>query len=240
VEFELVVRQYYANGILRAADWAAGQGLKEMTAIEFGVAAGTGLLNAAMIARRVEKTTGVRVRIVGFDSGAGMPVPADYRDHPDLYSPGDFPMDVPRLRQHLPPGVDLVLGEVSQTVPDYLGKMTAPLGFVAFDLDYYSSTKQAMTILDGKPESYLPIVFCYFDDVYHEAHNSWCGELLAINEFNASSPMRKFERFALLENRRIFTRAAWLKQMYQLHVLDHPSREKTAPRVPFELPKAYF
>ena len=40
-----------------------------------------------------------------------------------------------------------------------------PVGFVAFDLDYYSSTVAALKIFDGPHETHLPRVHCYFDDL---------------------------------------------------------------------------
>ncbi len=36
---------------------------------------------------------------------------------------------------------------------------------LAFDLDYYSSTKTALQLFEGGPESRLPRVYCYFDDI---------------------------------------------------------------------------
>ena len=74
------------------------------------------------------------------------------------------------------------------------------------------------------PDSYLPLVSIYLDDIYSDLHNSWCGELLAIEEFNAEHPLRKIERFALLENTRVFKGANWLKHVFNLHVLNHPER----------------
>lgn len=224
VDFDLVMRPHYAYGVLQSADWAKRRGWSEITVLEFGVAAGGGLLNLSLLAEKAERATGVRVHVVGFDSGQGMPPPVDYRDHPDMYVRGDFPMDAARLRARLPARTQLVLGNVAETVPEFLDKLKAPVGFVAFDLDYYSSTKAAFRLLEGPARLYLPVVRCYFDDIYDELHNSWCGELLAIQEFNAEHPLRKIERFALLENRRIFRNASWLKHMFNFHVLDHPWR----------------
>jgi hypothetical protein len=81
-----------------------------------------------------------------------------------------------------------------------------------------------MKIFDGVPASCLPLVTIYVDDIYSDLHNSYCGELLAIDEFNAEHSMRKIERFALLENSRVFKRATWLKHIFNLHVLDHSAR----------------
>jgi hypothetical protein len=59
-----------------------------------------------------------------------------------------------------------------------------PVGFVAFDLDYYSSTTVAFRVFE---KEHLPRVHCYFDDtIWPESayHNEYIGELCAIREFN--------------------------------------------------------
>ena len=93
VDFDLVIRPHNAYSLLKAADIAKHAGLSEITALEFGVATGAGLMNMARIAGKVESETGVRIKLVGFDTGTGMPPPLDYRDHPENYKAGDFPMD---------------------------------------------------------------------------------------------------------------------------------------------------
>ena len=103
IKYDTVLREYHAFGILQAADYANEAGFSAVSVIEFGVAAGFGLMNMAAIAAKVSKLTGVKVTVYGFDTGKGMPAPRDYRDHPDLYSEGDFPMDFEKLTQVLPP-----------------------------------------------------------------------------------------------------------------------------------------
>ena len=186
-----MIRQQHAYGILAAAMRAKKYHIPKITVIEFGVSSGTWLLNLVELARRVESATGIGIDVVGFDSGTGMPEPNDYRDHPDMYVRGDFPMDFDLLNSKLPAGVKLVLGPVAETVRDFVNSNVAPIGFVTMDLDYYSSTKDAMRVFDGVASSYSPYVDIYFDDIYSELHNSWCGELLAINEFNAEHDLRK-------------------------------------------------
>src|SRR5690348_9762896 len=80
IDFDLIPRQHYAYGVLRAAELAAKSGLKAVTIVEFGVAEGTGLMNLCRISRKVSAITGIEFEIVGFDSGVGMPPPQDYRD----------------------------------------------------------------------------------------------------------------------------------------------------------------
>src|SRR5947209_5603353 len=63
----LIDRAYHAYGLLRAADTAKFFGLSAVTACEFGVATGNGLLNMASVAADVTLATGIEFRIVGFD-----------------------------------------------------------------------------------------------------------------------------------------------------------------------------
>src|ERR1700744_1191556 len=86
IAFDLVVRQQYAFSLLKTAELAQAQGLKSVTVIEFGVAAGAGLMNICNISRKITKITGVDFQIFGFDSGHGMPPPRDHRDHPEVFS----------------------------------------------------------------------------------------------------------------------------------------------------------
>jgi hypothetical protein len=229
--WDLVVRQPYAFGVLEAADIALAHGLSAVTLIEVGVASGAGLMNLASIAERVSRETGIRCEVHGFDTGGGMPQPVDYRDHPDLYQSGDFGMDADALRATLPAGTELHLGPLSSTIPDFLerSRASAPIGFVVLDVDYWSSTVDALELFKDKPEQYLPRTVVYVDDIALDGHNSAAGARLAIREFNEATPRRRLEHHAFLENRRIFHRAAWIKQTMFLHVLDHPQRSHVAP-----------
>jgi hypothetical protein len=231
VAFDLVVRHNNAYGILAAADLARELGIPEVTLVEFGVAAGAGLLNMCAIAERATRETGVAFRIVGFDTGKGMPRPESYRDHPELYQEGDFPMDEAALRHALPGNARLVLGELKDTVPEFLRSVPreAPIGLVVVDVDYYSSTRDALAVFEGAPEQYLPRTQVYLDDVENPSHNSWCGERRAVLEFNETHELRKIEQHAFLRGYRIFRNARWIDHMFTLHVLDHPTRNRLAP-----------
>jgi hypothetical protein len=228
VAWDLVIRQQYAYGVLKAADLARENGHSQVTVIEVGVAAGAGLMNMAMIAARVEEETGVKIDIHGFDAGEGMPPARDHRDHPELYAEGDFPMDVDGLRRILPQNVSLHIGPLSSTVPAFLESCTpaAPIGFVAFDVDYYSSTVEALALLKASPELYLPITVTYLDDIALEPHNSAAGVLLAVDEFNDATALRQLEHHPFFTRRRIFNRSIWVRQVFFLHVLDHATRSR--------------
>ena len=246
VAFDLVLRQHHAFGLLQAADRARSLGLTAVTAVEFGVANGAGLLNLCEVGARVTAATGVRFDIIGFDTGQGMPPPADHRDHPEYYGAGDFPMDRAALEARLPPNARVVYGDVAETVPRTLADLTpaAPIGFVSLDVDYYQSSRAALCLLaDRDPAKYLPIVVVYLDDIAFPGHNDWCGELLAVHEFNAAHALRKIARYGFLRTQRVFKNPAWLDHIFLLHVLDHAARQPSpadAPRRAVVLDNPYL
>jgi hypothetical protein len=78
-----------------------------------------------------------------------MPPAIDYRDLPESFQEGDFPMNVEILTRSLPAFAELVIGDLEHTFPAFLAKASAeaPIGFVAIDVDYYSSATKALRIL---------------------------------------------------------------------------------------------
>ena len=161
--------------------------------------------------------------MAGFDTGEGMPPVLDYRDLPHVWNAGFYRMDVPRLKAVLAPGTQLVLGNIAETVSQWVPPHL--VGFVSFDLDYYSSTKNAFRLFDnGDANSRLPRVYCYFDDLMwpqHACHNPWVGELCAIREFNESHDHIKLAPIHMLRHMRVHP-AAWNDSMYALHDFHHP------------------
>jgi hypothetical protein len=239
VRFDLVDRAQHGFGLLAAADLAKFVGVQSITAIEFGVADGAGLRNLAEVAAAVTTETSVTIHIVGFDSGVGLSTPADYRDHPEIWSGGDFTGPGPAaLRDHVPAEVELVLGPVSDTVPGFVeSPHTGPVGFVSFDLDLYSSTRDALALFTTAAESLLPVVISYFDDVSGGVtrigslfRTEAAGQLLAIQEFNNQQRLRRIDPIRVLRHRRPLDREPWLDRMYGLHVLDHPFRNQSRTR----------
>jgi hypothetical protein len=234
VYFDLVRRQYHAFSILFAADLAIQCSIKTVQLIEFGVASGAGLVNICRLAERTTKATGINFRVVGFDSGRGMPAPVDYRDLPNFWNSGDYPMgDVDKLRRALPDFADLIIGDVEDTIPRFLESnidRTTPIGFISIDLDYYSSTKKALRILTGDAQFYLPVIAVYLDDIEPSFASPWTGELLAINEFNQESQFRKIAPFTFLRPYRIFKNSIWIDKIYAAHIHDHEFRFTGVPR----------
>ena len=132
---------------------------------------------------------------------------------------------------------------MAETIPAFLDKLepSAPLGYAAVDVDYYWSARECLAALAGPPERYLPITLVYLDDVEEEGVNPWCGELLAVAEFNVGQPLRKVTPFNFLRQRRIFRNAKWIDHMFALHVLDHPVRSQVRrPGAPVRLDNPYL
>lgn len=230
IRYDLVPRQPYAFGLDLACRIAKKEGVTHLVAMEFGVAAGAGLLNMAGIARRLQQATGITLRVVGFDTGMGMPRAVDFRDHPEMYREGDFPPSTTAaLQSRLPQHAELRIGRAQEQVRIFLRDLAPEyrVGFISMDLDYYSSTKESLAVLTEHVDRYLSIVPMYFDDVSETGHNPFCGERLAINEFNAESERRKIAKLDQLQHQRIFKHAPWIDQMYGAYILDHPFRSPT-------------
>ena len=217
-ELGLVERPHYAFGLRSAALEAQQLGFSSITAIEFGVAGGNGLLALEDYAQSVEKYYGISVNLVGFDTGIGLPPPADYRDVPFLWSGGDFAMDEQALRSRLSRS-ELVLGNVNETVKPFLEKLNteSPIGFVSFDLDFWSSTVKAFDVFRGNANTCLPRVWCYFDDIVGLVPD--VGELLAIDEFNLEAHGRRI-RHPYLFRLSVPFKSKWAGQMFQAHLFD--------------------
>lgn len=229
IDYDLVPRQPYAYCLLAAADYARRMGTTRITAVEFGVAAGAGLFNICDISRQVTKETSVEFDIVGIDSGVGMPPPRDYRDQPQKYFTGDYPaVDRERLVAALPPNCRILFGPLLPSIEELARTLASPIGFVSVDVDYYWSTVEALTIFEYPAEQLLPLVFTYFDDVQDPEDNVFCGELLAIEEFNTKAILRRIAVANRLTHRRIFKTPVWPHQIYFAHVFDHPARSLEA------------
>lgn len=231
--FGLIRRPNYIYGMLRAADCAKYFGKTRVTAIEFGVASGAGLLNMADLAQLIQVETGVEFRIVGFDTGRGLPQVQGYRDHPEIWNPGDFAMeDREALSRKLAGRAEIIWGDIADTIDVFTSAIDpeAPVGFVSIDVDIYSATKSALRCLTGRSEQYLPAVSMYFDDVGFFFANEWCGELAAIAEFNVEHEMRKIGSDRSLPGHRPKKADGWYSAMYVCHVLDHKARQETVSR----------
>lgn len=238
LRLDAVDRPWYGHCVYHSAALARALGIERISVIEFGVAGGSGLLCLEEHARETEKALGVRIDVVGFDSGSGLPAAADYRDLPYAWPAGSFPMKQEELRARLS-RASLVIGDVRETVAAFsANKDVAPLGAVMFDLDLYTSTAAAMTLLDTMPPNTLPRVRCYFDDIvgYEDTlYSDFTGVRLAIREFNrrhAEDTQQLSESHSFLGRIPQY----WHRQIYVCHYFKHPIYNQPLSSGPHQLP----
>jgi hypothetical protein len=217
------LRPNYTWGMVNTAFLASSLRLPRIAAVELGVAGGNGLVCLERVAAKLKQVFGIQIDVYGFDSGEGLPRPADYRDLPNLWPEGAYPMDEKRLRQRLD-RAELIMGLVEETIPEFLETRTAPIGFIAFDLDQYTSTRQAMALLEAPCARLMPRIHCYFDDILGYTCGHHNGERLAITEFNRDHPDRQISqiyglRFCL---HRRYREQNWTEKMYMTHIVEHP------------------
>jgi hypothetical protein len=221
--FDIFSRPAYAYGVQQGAYLASRLGLPAISVIEFGVAGGRGLLALEEIARLASRAYGVKIEVYGFDRAVGLPKTSDFRDLPYTWEEGFFEMNVDELRSRLTDAC-LVLGDIADTVPTFVDTHDpAQVAFVAVDLDYYSSTVDALRIFDVPESRVLPRVLCYFDDTVGEDHvlqNDLVGELLAIHEFNLDRKECKILPVNGLSAKRVLP-ADWNDSMLAMHRFDH-------------------
>lgn len=225
LDYDVFNRPHYAFCLYHAARQAHLLGHKTFSVAEFGVAGGAGLLELERLVEEVEALFPVKIEIYGFDTGEGLPAPVDYRDLPYIWKEGFYKMDQAALKARLQRS-KLVLGDVKDTVPGFFEEHgAAPLGAVFLDLDFWSSTADAMRIFDTDPNNILPRTYCYCDDVISSDKggvlNEYVGQLAAIREYNEALANRKMSKVAGFLSTRIRP-AAWNEQIYVHHDFDHP------------------
>jgi hypothetical protein len=213
-------RPHYLWGALHGVNLAKAIGIEKVSLIEFGVAGGNGLTALETIAERLESIFGVNIELYGFGTAGGMPKPTDYRDTPNLWQEGFYPMDVEKLQQRLK-RTKLHVGFVGDTVPEFIASKPAPVAFIAFDLCFYSSTAEAFRIFDADQSVLLPRVYCFFRNTLGRTFGDFNGERLAISEFNAKHEVRKISKIYGLRYYVGSNVGRWVDQYCMAHIGDH-------------------
>jgi len=94
-----------------------------------------------------------------------------------------------------------VIGGIRETCATFFDKYNpAPIGSMLQDLDLYSSTRNALTLLDADASHFLPRIFMYFDDVVGDdiwPCNKFTGQRLAIKEFNRGHKSKRSVRIIM-------------------------------------------
>lgn len=215
-------RPHYGYCVYHAAMLAKRLGIERISVLELGVAGGNGLLSLEYHAQEVSKCVDIDIDVYGFDTGYGLPGPLDYRDQPYNFERGSYDMDVQELKSRLKKA-ELILGDVKDTIDVFFKEYDpAPIGAIAFDIDYYSSTVAALEMFNASERYFLPRIFCYFDDVSGDEialHSDFTGERLAISEFNEDHETMKLAKAHYLLSRRIVM--PWHHRIWIYHNFEH-------------------
>ncbi len=79
IRFSIGNRPAYGYGVFQAADMAKRLKIPAISVMEFGVAGGNGLVALEQIAEEVADHFGIKIQVLGFDTGEGMPEAATCR-----------------------------------------------------------------------------------------------------------------------------------------------------------------
>jgi hypothetical protein len=221
VETGSLERPAHAYCMWHAARLAKELGYPEISVAEFGVAGGNTLVIIEHYARKIEEALGVKIKVYGFDTGSGLPRPHDSKDLPYWFKTDQYAMDVTKLRARLKTA-ELILGNVRDTVGTFFSTDRPPLGAIFNDLDFFSSSVDALRILDADNRNFLPRIFMYLDDVVgtdKEMYGPFNGELAANEQFNHAHDKIKIH---LNQNLLAIPSLPWRTQIYYIHRFDHP------------------
>lgn len=226
IEHSKLERPHYGYICFQAAQLAKRLGKEEVSVLEFGVASGNGLLLLERYAKQVGEAFNLKVHVYGFDTGEGLPSPVDYRDLPYHWQEGFFKMDFDALKLKMSTAT-LILGDIAETLDSFFDLNPSPIGGIVFDLDYYSSTVNALKVFEKSSNNFLPRVFTYFDDTVGsdiELYGDYTGERLAISEFNSSHSNIKLSPpyYLHVENQR----KNWHIMIWICHLFNHPEYNK--------------
>jgi hypothetical protein len=214
------IEHCYAWGAIQGALLAKRLGIDKISFIEFGVAGGNGLIALENISIFLEKEYSIKIDVYGFDTSAGLPKSKDYRDLPHILSDGDFCMDVEKLKSRLKKA-QLILGLVKDTISDFITSIHAPVAFISYDMDLYTSTNDGLKLLNAEAKILLPRIHCFFDDIF--SCGDFDGERLSILEFNQKHETRKISRIYGLNHLvpiKVANRMFWEKY-YMAYIFDH-------------------
>lgn len=226
-------RPHYETILLESTNEAKKIGYKEISVLELGVAGGNGIISLEKYKKKIEKLTGIKINIFGFDYGKGLPASNNKFDLPFFWSGGDYKVDKEKLNKKI--NSKIFYGDIDKTFQSFLETNPATISAIFFDLDYYTSTKNFLKQIPKNKDFFSPRVYCYFDDVFSVNHyiNEHNGELLAIKEFNNENNEIKIGRSLAeisdfkfpLGNNKLFILHNFAHNDY-LQILDH-NKHKT-------------
>jgi hypothetical protein len=182
-------RPHYETLMYESAKNAIKLGYNKIDVIELGIAGGNGIKSLLNYKKKIEKVLDIKINIIGFDSGSGLPIVNNKKDLPFFWKEGDYKnRNLDKLKK-IDDSLTIYEGNIANTINDYISHNNKnKIALILFDLDLYTSTKIFLDNVIRLSENnfLLPRVFCYFDDLfiadYHLDDTN--GEPLAIKEFN--------------------------------------------------------
>jgi len=222
IKFGILPRPHYALGLLMAAHRAQQLGYKKISVFEFGCWNCRGLLDLEHWIDDIKEIINIDFQIFGFDYGEGLPdTNNDPRDRFYRWSVSDYKLvekeNIKKLKY-----TKLIFGDVKDTLPIFIKQndlSSMPIGFVAFDMDYFTSTYNALKIFNLDSCNYIPRPITYFDDLSFSSEYE--GESLAIKEFNKNNKRKLSPIGELAEYLSLFWKR-WIFLGKRFHMLtDH-------------------
>jgi hypothetical protein len=203
---ELIVRgtfprPHYALGMFMSCLQAKHQGYDKISVIEFGCHNCEGIQDMEFFSKLIEKVLDIKISIYGFDSGVGLPETKDKRDRLYYWQPGDYRLEKNEVKKNIDKA-ELIIGDVTNTISEFIKKKPDPIAFIAFDLDYYTSTKNSFKLFNNNQSLFITRPILYFDDFIYCSENE--GEKLAIKEFNEENDINISPIGELAENLQMF------------------------------------
>ncbi len=181
-------RPHYETLIYEASKSSIKLGYSEINVIELGVAGGDGIKSLIKYKKKIEKVLKIKINIIGFDTGSGLPKTTDKKDLPFFWKQGDYTNKNLKDLEKKSDNVKIYQGNISSTIDQFISENQHKIGLIIFDLDLYSSTKLFLNKIPNLSEKnfLLPRTFCYFDDLFVADYflDNTNGEPLAITEFN--------------------------------------------------------
>ena len=221
-------RPHYESLIYETSKNAIKLGFNEISVVELGVAGGNGIKSILKYKRKIEKILDIKINIVGFDTGTGLPNSDLKEDLPYFWKQGDYTNINLKDLEKEDSSIKIYEGNISSTIDKYILENKIKIGLIFFDLDLYSSTKLFLDKIPALSEKklLLPRVFCYFDDLFVADYtlNDINGEPLAIKEFN--NQFKKIKLGKTFDHITDFKFPLAKGQIYTLHDFENENYNK--------------
>jgi len=221
LSYDAVERPGYSYGIMNAVIQAKSLGYSSMSILEFGVASGQGIKVMQKIQREVLKELNFEILIYGFDSSIGLPKSTNIKDQIYFWEESMFTnhnRDYSEIQNNK---TQIIIGNVEETASTFIDKFKPPvIGFIAFDLDFYTSTIGAFSLLEKiNIDNFLPRVESFMDDTAsynYLSANSHTGVLSAIIEFNKrDAEVQILQKVGIGRSRKVIN--GWFDACFVIH-----------------------